>query len=52
MSKKTSKPISRREHDQMKRNRMNNTNNSKPASDNRGIIEKCKGLLRKKNSEN
>lgn len=50
MSKKTSKPISRREHDQMKRNKMNN--NSKPASDNKSIIEKCKGLLRKKNSEN
>lgn len=49
MSKKTSKPTSRREHDQMKRNRMNN---SKPASDNKGIIEKCKSLLKKKNSEN
>jgi len=46
MSKKTSKPISRREHDQMKRSRINNSTQS---SDNKGIIEKCKNLLKKKN---
>jgi len=49
MSKKTSKPMSRREHDQMKRNRVNN-NKSEPV--NEGIIEKCKNLLKRKNSEN
>lgn len=49
MSKKISKPMSRREHDQMKRN---NINNSKQAPENKGIFEKCKSLLKRKNSEN
>jgi len=49
MSKKTSKPVSRKEHDQMKRNRMNN---NKPMSENKNIIEKCKSLLKRKNLEN
>ena len=49
MSKKTSKPMSRREHDQMKRNRVNN---NKSESVNEGIIEKRKNLLKRKNSEN
>jgi len=47
MSKATSKPKSRKEHDQMKRDKMNN---NKPVSDNKSIIEKCKNLLRR-NSE-
>lgn len=49
MSKATSKPISRREQDQMKRNKLND---NKSASDNKGVIEKCKNLLKRKNSEN
>lgn len=48
MSKNTRKPKSRKEHDQMKRARMNN---QKPVSDNEGIIEKCKKLLRRNNSK-
>lgn len=46
MSKETSKPKSRKEHDQMKRDRMNN---KKPVSDNNSIIDKCKKLIRKNN---
>jgi hypothetical protein len=46
MSKATSKPKSRKEHDQIKRDRMNN---KKPASNNESIIEKCKKLIKGKN---
>jgi len=54
VSKTTSKPISRKEQDQMKRNKMNNKNPSpdNKSMDNKSIIEKCKKLLTKKNSEN
>lgn len=46
MSKATSKPKSRREYDQMKRDKLDN---KKPASNNKGIIEKCKNIIRGKN---
>jgi len=49
MSKNIQKPKSRREHDQMKRDRMNNQTS---VPDREGIIEKCKKLVRRKNSEN
>ncbi len=48
MSKKISEPKSRKEHDQMKRNKMNN---QKSVSENESIIEKCKKLVRRNNSE-
>jgi hypothetical protein len=48
MSKATSKPKSRKEHDQMKRDKVNN---KKSGPKNESIIEKCKKLIRGKNSE-
>ncbi len=45
MSKESSKPKSRKEHDQMKRDR---ASNKKPVSDNESIIEKCKKFIKKK----
>jgi hypothetical protein len=48
MSKNIQKPKSRKEHDQMKRDGMNC---QKPVSDNESIIEKCKKLIRRSNSE-
>ncbi len=48
MSKNIQKPISRKEHDQMKRDRMNN---QKSVSNNESIIEKCKKFIRRNNSE-
>ena len=47
MSNKT-KPKSRKEHDQMKRCK---SNGNKSVSDNGSIIEKCKKLIKRKNSE-
>jgi hypothetical protein len=47
MSNKT-KPKSRKEHDQMKRGK---PNDKKSVSDNGSIIEKCKKLIKGKNSE-
>jgi hypothetical protein len=60
MSKEDSKPKSRREHDQMKRDKMSNKNSvsgnkpvssNKPVLSNESIIGKCKKLLRRENSE-
>jgi hypothetical protein len=59
MSKNIQKPKSRREHDQMKRDGMNNQKsisdnksiNQKSVSNNKSIIEKCKKLIRRNNSE-
>ena len=60
MSKENSKPKSRREHDQMKREKISNKNSvsdnksvssNKPVSSNESIIGKCKKLLRRENSE-
>jgi len=48
MSKNIQKPKSRKEHDQMKRDGMNNQIS---VSDNESIIEKCKKLIRRNNSE-
>jgi hypothetical protein len=42
------KPKSRREHDQMKRDK---PNDRKSVSDKGSIIEKCKKLIKGKNSE-
>lgn len=47
MSNKT-KPKSRKEHDQMKRGR---TNDKKSVSNNESIIEKCRKLIKRNNSE-
>jgi len=43
------KPKSRKEHDQMKRDK---PNDKKSVSDNGSIIEKCKKLIRRNNSKN
>ena len=59
MSKNIQKPKSRREHDQMKRDGMNNQKsisdnksiNQKSVSNNKSIIEKCKKLIRRNNLE-
>ena len=48
MSKKIPQPKSRKEHDQMKRGKINN---HKSVSDNDSIIDKCKKLIRRNNSE-
>lgn len=49
MSKESSKPKSRKEHDQMKRDK---ASNKKPVSNdesvNVSIIEKCKNFIKKK----
>jgi hypothetical protein len=47
MSGKVSEPQSRKEYDQMKRDKMSN---KKSVSDNEGIVEKCKKLIRRENS--
>jgi hypothetical protein len=47
MSGKVSKPKSRKEYDQMKRNKMSD---QKSVSNNESMIERCKKLLRKKDS--
>jgi hypothetical protein len=49
MSNKNSKPKSRKEYDQMKRSK---PNDQKSASDSGSIIEKCKKIIRRNNSEN
>jgi hypothetical protein len=47
MSNKT-KPKSRKEHDQMKRGKVND---KKSASDNESVFDKCKKLIKRRNSE-
>jgi hypothetical protein len=44
VTKKTSKPKSRKEHDQIKRGKVSN---EKPVSSSESIIEKCKKLVRR-----
>lgn len=54
MSKESSKPKSRREHDQMKRDKMSNKNSvsgNESVSSNESIIGKCKKFIRRDNSE-
>ena len=48
MSKETSKPKSRKEYDQMKRDRLNTQS---PVSDNEGIVKKCKKLFKRNSLE-
>lgn len=48
MSKKNCIPKSRKEHDKMKRDKMNN---QESVSDNESIIEKCTKLIRRNNSK-
>ena len=48
MSKKSPKLKSRKEHDQLKRGKISD---EKSVSANESIIEKCKKLIRRKNSE-
>ncbi len=55
MAKESSKPKSRREHDQMKRDKMSNkkpVSSNKTVSDNESIIGKCKKFFKRDNSEN
>lgn len=48
MSKEISKPKSRKEYDQMKRDRLNTQNS---VSDNESIVEKCKKLFKRSSVE-
>jgi hypothetical protein len=48
MSKKSPKLKSRKEHDQMKRGKISD---EKSVSSNESIIEKCKKLIKRNNSE-
>lgn len=48
MSKEISKPKSRKEYDQMKRDRLNTQNS---VLDNESIIEKCKKLFKRSSME-
>jgi len=54
MSKESLKPKSRKEHDQMKREKMStkkSLSSDKSVSSNENIIGKCKKFLRRDNSE-
>jgi hypothetical protein len=54
MSKESFKPKSRREHDQMKREKMSNkkpVSDNKLVSNNESIIGKCKKFFKKESSE-
>jgi len=60
MSKESSKPKSRKEHDQMKREKISNNksvssnkslSSNKSVSSNESIIGKCKKFFRRDNSE-